>query len=103
MLLAAVAATLNGFGGGRDLAVGLSSDETDTLIRIDLSGRRTLPMLFDESKTQCPRHARIPMSASTESPIYSDVLPAASSLPASVTRPVRASTSSSSELQQNFD
>ncbi|XGU20049.1 AMP-binding protein [Rhodococcus sp. 3Y1] len=39
VLLAAVAATLNSFGGGRDLAVGLVSEGTDTLIRVDLSGR----------------------------------------------------------------
>ncbi|WP_231917318.1 non-ribosomal peptide synthetase [Rhodococcus sp. 008] len=39
VLLAAVAATLNSFGGGRDLAVGLVSEGNDTLIRVDLSGR----------------------------------------------------------------
>ncbi|MCY4666970.1 MAG: condensation domain-containing protein, partial [Rhodococcus sp.] len=39
VLLAAVAATLNSCGGGRDLAVGLVSEGTDTLIRVDLSGR----------------------------------------------------------------
>lgn len=103
MLLAAVAATLNSFGGGRDLAVGLVSEGTDTLIRVDLSGRPRIADVVRRVENAVSEHLRIPMSASTESPIYSGVRRAACSLPVSVTRPERASTSNSSEPQQNFD
>ncbi len=60
-------------------------------------------MSFDESKTLSLRTCCILMSAWTESPIYSGVPPAVCSLPVSVTRPEIASTSNSSEPQQNFD
>ncbi|MDI9915299.1 non-ribosomal peptide synthetase [Rhodococcus sp. IEGM 1379] len=41
ILIAAVATTLNAFGGGRDIALGLVDNNTENVIRINLNGRPT--------------------------------------------------------------
>ena len=103
VLLAAVAATLNSFGGGRDLAVGLVSEGTDTLIRVDLSGRPRIADVVrrvENAVSEALAHSDVSLDR------IADLLgrPTSSLFAARVGHsPGKSVDSNSSEPQQNFD